>query len=108
MSIMTSVAIVEDNPSIRRSLEEWVNAAPGHRCVCVCRDAETALKEVPLANPDVVLMDIQLPGKSGIECTARLKALMPKLQIVVVTVYRDRDLLFKALKSGASGYLLKR
>lgn len=105
---MTSVAIVEDNPSIRRSLEEWVNAAPGYRCVCVCCDAETALKEIPGANPDVVLMDIQLPGKSGIECTARLKALMPKLQIVVVTVYRDRDLLFKALKSGASGYLLKR
>ena len=105
---MTTVAIVEDSPSIRRSLQEWVDAAPGHRCICACGDAETALKEVPRLNPDVVLMDIHLPGESGIACTARLKSLMPGIQIIVVTVYRDRDLLFQALKAGASGYLLKR
>ncbi len=105
---MTTVAIVEDNPSIRRSLQEWVDAAPGHRCICACGDAETALKEVPRLNPDVVLMDIHLPGESGIVCTARLKSMMPSIQIIVVTVYRDRDLLFQALKAGASGYLLKR
>lgn len=104
----TTVAIVEDNPNIRRSLQEWVNAAPGYRCVCVCGDAETALKEVPRIKPEVVLMDIQLPGESGIACTARLKILMPALQVVVVTVYRDRDLIFQALKAGACGYLLKR
>ncbi|HEV2692544.1 MAG TPA: response regulator transcription factor [Verrucomicrobiae bacterium] len=105
---MTTVAIVDDNPSIRKSLKEWVDSAPGHRCVCTCADAEVALKEVPKLKPDVVLMDIHLPGESGIACTARLKNLMPSLQIIVVTVYRDRDLLFQALKAGASGYLLKR
>lgn len=105
---MTTVAIVEDNPSIRQSLQEWVNSAPGHSCICACGDAETALKVVPKLKPDVVLMDIHLPGASGIACTARLKNMMPGLQIIVVTVYRDRDLLFQALKAGASGYLLKR
>jgi DNA-binding NarL/FixJ family response regulator len=106
--MMTSVAIVEDNPGIRRSLREWVNAAPGYRCVFDCGDAETALKEIPNLNPDVVLMDIQLPGESGIACTARLKSLLPAVQVVVVTVYRDRELIFQALKAGACGYLLKR
>ncbi|HTV63029.1 MAG TPA: response regulator transcription factor [Verrucomicrobiae bacterium] len=104
----TTVAIVEDNPNIRRSLQEWVDSAPGYRCVGTCGDAETALKQVPLLKPDVVLMDIRLPGESGIACTARLKSLMPSLQVVVVTVYRDRELLFQALRAGASGYLLKR
>jgi DNA-binding NarL/FixJ family response regulator len=105
---MTTVAIVEDSPSIRRSLQEWVNSAPGHKCVCACGDAESALKEIPPLKPDVVLMDIHLPGDSGIACTARLKHAMPEIQVIVVTVYRDRDLLFQALKAGASGYLLKR
>lgn len=104
----TTVGIVEDNPNIRQSLQEWVDATPDFQCVCACADAATALREVPRLKPDVVLMDIQLPGESGITCTARLKNLMPTLQIVVVTVYRDRDLLFQALKAGACGYLLKR
>ena len=106
--MMTTVAIVEDNPNIRQSLREWVDSAPGHRCVCDCPDAESALEAIPRLKPDVVLMDIHLPGESGIACTARLKSLMPALQVIVVTVYRDRDLLFKALKAGACGYLLKR
>lgn len=105
---MTTVAIVEDNPNIRRSLQEWVDSAPDHRCVCACGDTKSALKEVPKFKPDVVLMDIHLPGGSGIACTARLKSIMPALQVIVVTVYRDRDLLFQALKAGACGYLLKR
>lgn len=104
----TSVAIVEDNPGIRRSLKEWIDAAPGHRCVCTCPDAKTALVDIPHYRPDVVLMDIQLPGESGIACTARLKKKMPSLQIIMVTVYRDRTLLFQALQAGACGYLLKR
>lgn len=106
--MMTTVAIVEDNSSIRRSLQEWVNSTGDYRCICTFSDAETALVEVPRLKPDVVLMDIQLPGKSGIACTAKLKSLMPEIQIIVVTVYRDRDLLFQALKAGACGYLLKR
>ena len=106
--MMTKVAIVEDNPDIRRSLTEWINSAPDHECVCACGDAETALVEVPRMCPDVVLMDIQLPGESGITCMARLREVMPKLLFIVVTVYRDRDLLSQALKAGACGYLLKR
>ena len=106
--LMTTIGIVEDHPGIRCSLQTWVNSVPGYHCVCACADAETALIEIPRLQPDVVLMDIQLPGKSGIICTARLKQLMPALQVIVVTVYRDRDLLFQALKAGASGYLLKR
>lgn len=105
---MTTVAIVEDNPGIRRSIQEWLNASPDCRCVLACEDAETALKEIPVVKPDIVLMDIQLPGESGIACTARLKSLMPSLQVIVVTVYRDRERLFQALKAGACGYLLKR
>jgi DNA-binding NarL/FixJ family response regulator len=104
----TKVAIVEDHPDIRLSLTEWINAAPDHQCVCACPDAETALIEIPRARPDVVLVDIQLPGQSGIACIARLKQTMPDLLAIVVTVYRDRELLFQALKAGASGYLLKR
>jgi DNA-binding NarL/FixJ family response regulator len=104
----TTVAIVEDNPRIRRSLQEWVDSAPEYHCVCTCGDAETALKEIPRLKPDVVLMDIHLPGESGIACTARLKSILPTIQVIVVTVYRDRDLLFQALKAGACGYLLKR
>lgn len=105
---MTTVAIVEDNPGIRRSLREWIDAAPDYKCVLTCGDAEKALVEIPRVQPDVVLMDIQLPGESGIACTARLKSMMPALQIIVVTVYRDRERLFQALKAGACGYLLKR
>ena len=104
----TKVAIVEDNAVIRRSLREWIDAAPDHACVCACANAEAALVEIPPLGPDVVLMDIHLPGQSGIVCTARLKELMPAVQIIMVTVYRDHDLLFQALKAGACGYLLKR
>lgn len=105
---MTKVAIVEDDQDIRSSLVTWINSAPEHQCVCACANARAALSEIPKARPDVVLMDIRLPDESGIACTARLKAILPDLQIIVVTVYRERQLLFQALKAGASGYLLKR
>src|SRR5450756_365132 len=105
---MTKVAIVEDNPDIRISLTEWINSAPGYQCVCACANAEIALIEVPRLRPDVVLMDIRLPKESGIACTAHLKNMLPDLLVIIITVYRDRDLLFQALKAGASGYLLKR
>ena len=107
--MMTKVAIVEDDPDIRSSLAEWINSAPDHQCVCACDNARKALIEIPKWRPDVVLMDIRLPpGESGIACTTRLKELMPEILVIVVTVYRDRELLFQALKAGASGYLLKR
>lgn len=105
---MTRIAIVEDNPTVRQTLTEWVNSAPDCECVCTCETGKEALVAIPAHQPDVVLMDIHLPGESGIACTARLKEVMPKLQIVILTVYKDHDLILQALKAGACGYLLKR
>lgn len=103
-----SVAIVEDNPTVRRSLERLLNRATGFNCVCVCSGGAEALKQIPWHNPQVVLMDIQMPEMSGVDCTARLKMLLPSVQIIMLTVYEDTETIFKALRAGASGYLLKR
>jgi len=105
---MTTVAIVEDNAVMRKTFRQWVDAAPGHRCVVACASAEDALANIPAHEPDVVLMDVNLPGKSGIECVARLKQILPKTQVIMLTVYRNQELIFKALQAGACGYLLKR
>ena len=105
---MTRIAIVEDNRVIRESLMEFVKADSECECVSVCATAEEALKEIPKRQVDIVLMDIQLPDISGIGCTARLKQLMPSVQIIIVTVYEDTERIFKALRAGACGYLLKR
>jgi DNA-binding NarL/FixJ family response regulator len=105
---MTRIAIVEDNQVIRESLVAYVHTAADLRCTCTCGSAEEALAVLPSERPDVVLMDIQLPNLSGIECAARLKQLLPAVRIIMVTVYGDPDLIFKALSAGACGYLLKR
>jgi DNA-binding NarL/FixJ family response regulator len=105
---MISVAIVEDNETVRQTLHELIEAAAGFRCVCVCATGKEAMVEIPRVKPDVVLMDIHLPGESGIVCTARLKERLPDLQVIILTVYKDIELIFQALKAGASGYLLKR
>jgi DNA-binding NarL/FixJ family response regulator len=105
---MTRIAIVEDNKVIRESLAAYVHMDPELRCVCACGSAEEALEKLPAVKPDVVLMDIQLPQQSGIECTAQLKQLLPTVRIIMVTVYGNPDLIFKALRAGACGYLLKR
>ena len=105
---MTRIAIVEDNKVIRESLIEFVQTDPECSCVCACATAEEALKVIPKHQADIVLMDIQLPGASGIECTAQLKQLLPSAQIIMVTVYEDTERIFKALRVGACGYLLKR
>jgi DNA-binding NarL/FixJ family response regulator len=102
------VAVVEDNPGLRRSLQRLLAHAPGLKCVGAWERAEAALDQITLLKPDVVLMDINLPGMSGIEATARVKADSPNTQIVMVTVYEDTDSIFRALKAGACGYLLKR
>jgi DNA-binding NarL/FixJ family response regulator len=104
----TKVAIVEDSAILRRRLSELIASTPGFRCVSVCASAEEALSKIPDQRPDVVLMDIQLPGESGIVCTLRLRQKMPEIQVIVLTVYRDLDVIFQALKAGACGYLLKR
>jgi DNA-binding NarL/FixJ family response regulator len=105
---MTRVAIVEDNKVIRESLVAYVHMDPELKCICTCGTAEEALTVLPKQRPDVVLMDIQLPNQSGIECTAQLKQLLPEVRIIMVTVYGDPDLILKALRAGACGYLLKR
>jgi DNA-binding NarL/FixJ family response regulator len=105
---MIKVAIVEDSRTTREGLRTIINLATDHECVCACETAEEALRVVPRHEPDVVLMDIQLPNMSGIECVARLKKLLPAAQVIMVTVYEDPDRIFSALRAGASGYLLKR
>jgi DNA-binding NarL/FixJ family response regulator len=101
------VAIVEDSRGTRESLSELLARAPSLRCVGAHPNGEQALKAIPAENPDVVLMDINLPGMSGIECVARLKAQLPKVQVLMLTTYEESDLIFDSLRNGASGYLLK-
>lgn len=108
VSLMTKIAIVEDNATLRQYLSALVEATPGHRCVCACASAEAAMTDIPQNRPDVVLMDIHLPGESGIACTARLREKMPNLQVIMLTVYKDIKTIFQALKAGACGYVLKR
>ena len=105
---MIRVAIIEDNSTIRESLETMVNLAAGCHCVGAWGSAEDALRVVRNQAPDVVLMDIQLPNMSGVECTAQLKEQLPAAQIIMVTVYEDPNRIFQALRAGACGYLLKR
>ncbi len=105
---MIKVAVIEDNPTMCKTLVELIESAPGYRCVCACSTSKQALIEVPKHQPDVVLMDIHLPDESGIACTARLTEKMPNLQVIMVTVYKDTNLIFQALKAGACGYILKR
>lgn len=105
---MIKIAIVEDDRTTREGLEMIINLAAGFRCVCTCTTAEDALSMLPKHMPEVVLMDIQLPKMSGIECVAELKVLLPTVQVIMVTVYEDPDRIFCALRAGACGYLLKR
>lgn len=102
------IAIVEDNKGLREGLEEMIATATGMTCVASYGTAEDAIRSLVKKTPDVVLMDIHLPFRSGIECTRRLKDQMPELQVLILTVYEDNDSIFDALKAGASGYLLKR
>lgn len=102
------VAIVEDNEQFRNTLENVLSEADGFRYVGGYPTAEEALREIPKLKPDVVLMDINLPGMSGVECVRRLKQLVPETQIVMLTVHEDTENIFNALAAGATGYLLKR
>lgn len=102
------VSIVEDDPDIRANLVHLVGKAAGFCLASEHETGEEALKQLSDAAPDVVLMDINLPGMSGIECVRRLKSELPDLQIVMLTIYEDSDQIFQSLRAGASGYLLKR
>lgn len=105
---MITVSIVDDEKELCQSIATFVNGAPGFRCVSMYHSGEAALEHLPRDQPDVVLMDIHMSGINGIECAGRLKALMPQVQIMMLTVYEDTDQIFKALSAGASGYMLKR
>ena len=105
---MIKVAIVEDNKTLREGFETLLNRTPGFQCVCTCETVAEAIRKIPKAAPDVVLMDIQLPDSTGVECTAKIKELLPAVHIVIVTVYEDSERIFRALRAGACGYLLKR
>ena len=103
-----TVSIVEDDAPLRAILSDWIRGVEGFKFVGVHENAEAALAALPQEKPSVVLMDINMPGMSGIECVRRLKPQMMDTQFVMLTVYEDPDHIFKALSSGASGYLLKR
>jgi DNA-binding NarL/FixJ family response regulator len=105
---MITVAIVEDVREIREGLRLLIDSSDGFACNQTFATAEDALEALPLGAPDVVLMDIHLPGLSGIEAVRRLKNLCPTTQFVMSTVYEDDTNLFESLKAGASGYLLKK
>ncbi|KAB2641872.1 MAG: response regulator transcription factor [Verrucomicrobia bacterium] len=102
------VSIVEDHAPLRQILSEWIGQVGDMRLGHTYPDAESALADLPQHPADVVLMDINLPGLSGIECVRQLKGLLPATQFMMVTVYMDTDRIFKALAAGATGYLLKR
>jgi DNA-binding NarL/FixJ family response regulator len=103
-----SVAVVEDDNRVRASLVRILDRASGLRCVSDHASGEDALKALPAVRPDVVLMDINLPGIDGVECVRKLKVTLPDVQVMMLTVYQDNELIFNALAAGASGYLLKR
>jgi len=103
-----TVSIVEDNEKLRGTLARVLNRADGFRCVSQYPSAEDALKDLPETKPDVVLMDINLPGINGVECVRQLKKILPQMQVMMLTVYEDTENIYDALTAGASGYLLKR
>ena len=105
---MISVSIVDDEKRLCESIATFLNGSPGFRCVSIYGNGETALQHLPADKPEVVLMDINMPGLNGIDCVRRLKAVTPQMQIVMLTVYDDDEQIFKALAAGATGYLLKR
>ncbi|HEX5399559.1 MAG TPA: response regulator transcription factor [Verrucomicrobiae bacterium] len=102
-----SVSIVEDDPPVRASLAKLIDSSSDCRCVSRHATAESGLEEIPKIKPDVVLMDINLPGISGVECVRRLKPQLPATQIIMLTVYQNTEDIFNALAAGATGYLLK-
>ncbi len=101
------VSIVEDSETLRRGLAVLLDDAPDMSCCSVCADAEEALQRLPADAPDIVLMDIRLPGMNGIDCVARLVDLLPATRILMLTAYEDSEEIFQSLAAGAHGYLVK-
>lgn len=105
---MIEVVLVEDNTTIRLGLAALIDGTPGYRCVGAYGDCETLLPRLRLIRRGVLLMDIRLPGMSGIEGVRRVKAIRPDLDVLILTVYEENDLIFEALLAGACGYLVKK
>jgi len=103
-----TVSIVEDQEPLRNTLARVISRADGFKCISHFGTAEDAIREIPRNPPEVVLMDINLPGLNGVECVRQLKEKLPKLLIIMLTVYEDTQNIFNALAAGASGYMLKR
>lgn len=104
---MIKVAIVEDKRDIREGLKNLLNTYEGFECVVTYESAELAISSIGQYAPEVILMDIELPGMTGIECVRRLKTEYPKMEFIMLTVFTDEERIFEALKAGASGYLEK-
>src|SRR5579871_1739654 len=102
-----SVVIVEDDRGLREQLVQILESASDIRCLGAFASGEEAVPRILEKKPDVVLMDIKLPRMSGIQCVAEIKKVLPTMQIVMVTVYEDSERIFRALKAGANGYLVK-
>lgn len=102
-----NVIIVEDDRGLREQIVDILASAPDIKCIGAYGSAEAALPQVLEKKPDVVLMDIKLPGMSGIQCVWEIKKVMPNMQVIMVTVYEDSERIFRALKAGANGYLVK-
>jgi DNA-binding NarL/FixJ family response regulator len=103
-----TVCIVEDSDQLRGTLARVIGRAAGFQCLSQYANAEAALEAIPKEKPNVVLMDINLPGMNGVECVRRLKQILPDTLIVMLTAYEDTENIFNSLAAGASGYLLKR
>jgi DNA-binding NarL/FixJ family response regulator len=105
--MLITFAIVEDQAELRKNLTEWLGQSPGLKCVGSYSTGEEALKALPKLYPDVVLMDINLPGIGGIQCVARLKQVLPKMDVLMLTTYDNAEMIFDSIRAGATGYLLK-
>ena len=102
------VMIVEDDQAVRDGLHMLISGSEGYDCIAACGTAEEALREISHHKPQVVLMDINLPGMNGIECVVHIKNSWPEIQIMMLTVFDNTDEIFKSLTAGATGYLLKK
>jgi DNA-binding NarL/FixJ family response regulator len=102
------VAIAEDVEDIRNGLQLIIGYTDGFECGCVCKDGYEALEKIPVYQPDVVLMDINMPGITGIEVVKKLKPKYPAIQFMMSTVYEEDEYIFESLKAGATGYILKK
>jgi DNA-binding NarL/FixJ family response regulator len=103
-----TVSIVEDNDQLRGTLARVIGRAEGFQCLSQYPDAESAMAALPGEKPNVVLMDINLPGMNGVECVRKLKPTLPGTQVLMLTAYEDTENIFNSLAAGAAGYLLKR